>query len=146
MSQIKARGVSRLITLAGMLVAAACSIFAQASSPCQPPITGVAVYDFVPSTQLQSSDFRPLLKSGSAFVIRLRDAENLDVSDFTTQIVPADIMPDPPRITGALEPQPSQLAEPYFVVGQIARAGNGFLLSVQLKRSADSSTLDEIKT
>ena len=120
--------------------------FAQTSAQCQPPETDVAVYDFVPEARLQNGDFRPLMKTETAFLQKLREAENFNVSDYTTPILPADIQPEPPPLSGDLQPPPPQIHEPYFFVGQITKSGGGFLLAVQLKKSADGSLLNEVKT
>ena len=120
--------------------------FAQNSAPCQPPEIDVAVYNFVPEAKLQTGDFRPLMKSETAFIEKLRFAENISVSDYTTQILSAEIQPEPPPISGELQPPPNQLQETYFIVGQLTKTANGFLLSVQLKKSSDSSLLNEVKT
>ncbi len=137
---------SLIAVLCGLLLFADFEAAAQASSPCQPPVNAAAVYNFVPDPQLQAGDFRPLMKTETAFIQKLRDAENLDVTDFTTQILPADIQPELPRITGELDPAPAQIQEPYFFTGQITKAGGGFLLTVQLKKSSNSSLLNEVKT
>ncbi|RYX86847.1 hypothetical protein EON83_01300 [bacterium] len=79
-------------------------------------------------------------------MLKLRDAENFDVDDYTTQILPAEIQPEAPPISGELQPPPKQLPDAYFFVGQITKVGDGFLLSVQLKKCADSSLLKEVKT
>ncbi len=120
------------------------SIFAQAA-PCQPPDTAAAVYDLVPDAALQTRDFRPLMRSETAFVEKLREQPGLDITDLTTQLPPADIRPEPLRITGEMAPPPSQIPEPYFFTGRITKSENGLLLTVQLKKSADSSLLNEVK-
>lgn len=126
----------------GMTVA----VFAQNSSPCQPPEIDAAVYNFVPEVKLQTGDFRLLMKSETAFVQKLREAETFNVTDFTTPILSADIQPEPPPISPDLQPPPAQIQEPYFFVGQITKTNNGFLLTVQLKKSSDSSLSNEVKT
>ena len=86
------------------------------------------------------------MKSETGFIQKLREAENFEVTDLTTQILPPEIMPDPPRISSELQPPPAQLQEPYFFIGQITKTASGFQLAVQLKKSSDSSLLDEVKT
>lgn len=145
MSRVTFCKVLRFFILAVILSVGATANKSQ-QPPCQPSPTSVAVYDFTPESRLQTGDFRPLMKSESAFVAKLRDAENIDVTDYTTAILPAEIQPDPPPISGNLDPSPSQIPEPYFFTGQITKSGSGFLLTVQLKKSADSSLLNEVKT
>ncbi|MGI8467461.1 MAG: hypothetical protein ACR2N3_03330 [Pyrinomonadaceae bacterium] len=108
-----------------------CISSAQNSPQCQPPETDVAVYDFVPEQQLQTGDFRALMKTETVFVQKLREAESFNVSDFTMPIPSADIQPEPPQISGNLELPPAQIQESYFFVGQITKTGSGFLLAVQ---------------
>lgn len=146
MSNKTLRTIGHFFVLAIVSVAAASSLFAQAASPCQPPVTAAAVYDLVPDAQLQTSDFRPLMKTETAFIQKLRESENLDVTDLTTPILPADIQPEPPKISGDLEPPPAQIHDAYFFTGRITKTSGGFLLTVQLKKSADSSLLNEVKT
>lgn len=146
MSSKPIRRVGKLIVLVTISIFATAMAFAQAFAPCQPPDIAVAVYNFVPESRLQSGDFRPLMPTETAFVQKLRETANIDVSDYTTAILPADIQPDPPLINGDLDPVPANIPEPYFFTGQITKTGSGFLLTVQLKRSADSSLLDEVKT
>jgi hypothetical protein len=133
------RGILFLLFLPGVLTA-------QTPAPCQPPETDAAAYNFVPEERLQTGDFRPLMKTETAFLQKLREAESLNVSDFTTPIPPADIQPDMPKISGELDPPPAQIPEPYFFVGQITKTANGLLLTVQLKKSVDGALLNEVKT
>jgi hypothetical protein len=121
-------------------------VSAQAAAPCQPPDIAAAVYDIVPDASLQTGDFRPLMKTETAFIAKLREQPDLDATDLTTPILPADIQPEPPRITGKMDPPSSQLNEPYFFSGQITKIGAGFLLTVQLKKSPDGTLLNETKT
>ena len=116
------------------------------NSPCQPQDISAAVYNIVPEDRLQTGDFRPLMKTETAFVEKMRDAQNIDITDLTTQVLPPEMMPDPPRITSEMTPLPSQLPDTYFFTGQITKTGSGFLLDVQLKKSSDSSLLDDVKT
>ncbi len=146
MSSKTNRPIGNFLVFISISILATAGAFGQASAPCQPPDIGVAVYNFVPEPQLQNGDFRPLMTTETAFVQKLRETANLDVSDYTTAILPADIQPDPPPITGALDPVPSTIPEPYFFTGQIAKTTSGFLLTVQLKKSSDNSLLNEVKT
>lgn len=130
----------------GLIFLANSRAAAQNLALCQPPEISAAVYNFVPEKDLQTGDFCPLMKSETAFVLKLRDAESFDISDYTTQILPAEIAPETPPISGELAPLPTQIPDPYFFVGQITKTANGFLLSVQLKKSSDSSLLNEVKT
>ena len=108
------RAFSLIAVFSGLTLCVGLGAFAQAPAPCQPPVTEVVVYDFVPEAQLQSTDFRPLMKSETGFIQKLREADNFEVTDLTTQILPPEIVPDPPRISSELQPPPAQLQEPYF--------------------------------
>lgn len=143
---IATRTFSLIIFMLGATLFAVLGVTAQVPATCQPPVLAAGVYNFVPDPQLQTGDFRALLKTETAFIQKLRDSEILDVTDLTTQIPPAEIQPEPPPITGDLDPTPAQIPEPYFFTGQITKASDGILLTVQLRRSADSSTLTEVKT
>jgi hypothetical protein len=118
---------------------------AQSPSKCEPAESDVAVYDFVPEPQLQLIDFLPLMKTESAFLTKMREAENINVTDYTTNL-PDAAESGRPQISGNLMPPPAQISEPYFFAGQITKTASGFLLAVQLKKSADSSLLNEVKT
>src|SRR4051812_44749833 len=68
------------------------------TSGCQPPDIEVAAYDFVPDAQLQETDFRPLMKTETSFVENLRQTSNISLTDYPTQILPPEIMSEPPHI------------------------------------------------
>ncbi len=138
--------MNRILSAGFFILTALTAVFAQNSSPCQPPEIDAAVYNFVPEAKLQTGDFRPLMKTETAFVEKMRLAENISLTDYTTQLLPAEIQPEPPPISSELQPPPAQIQETYFFVGQITKTANGFLLSVQLKKSADSTLLNEVKT
>ncbi len=136
----------KFVFICGLMFLVNFKASAQKASQCSPPDIAVALYNFVPEAQLQNSDFRPLMKTESGFLNTLQQATNIDLSDYTTPILPADIQPDLPRITSDLDPSPKQIPESYFFTGQITRSGNGFLLTVELKKCSDESLLNTIKT
>ena len=138
--------LENLLWLFVLITAISFSALGQNSSPCQPPDIAVAAYNFVPESPLQTGDFRPLMKTESAFLESVREVPNINLSDYTTQILPADIQPELPPITENFQPPPSQIQDTYFFTGQITKTGSGFLLSVQLKKSADGTILNEVKT
>ncbi|MEP7075991.1 MAG: hypothetical protein ABI878_09280 [Acidobacteriota bacterium] len=116
------------------------------NSPCQPPEVGVAVYDLVPDQRLQTGEFRPLMKTESGFLAILQETPNISVTDLTTPILPPEIMPESAHISGEMQPPPSQLPDPYFFTGQITKLGEGFLLTVQLRKASNTSLINEVKT
>ena len=86
------------------------------------------------------------MKSETTFIDVLRSSASFSVSDYTTKILPPEIMPDPPRITGELTPPPTQTPILYFFTGDIKKTGDSFLLTVHLKKPDTGAVLKTVQT
>lgn len=137
--------MQRILTIGLFIVTAISAIFAQTPSDCNSNQDDniAAVYNFVPENALQS-DFRRLSKTEKSFINALRQTPDIFVEDHTTQILSEEMMPELPPISNQIVPPPAESGANFYFNGKIAKTNDGFLLTVDLKKSADNSLLNEV--
>jgi hypothetical protein len=140
------RGLFRIAAFCLFITIAAFNAMAQTTAQCAPQKSDAAVYNFVPEPSLQVGEFRPLLKTETGFIQTIEASPSLTVTDLTTPILPPEIMPDPPRITGDLVPPATPPFVQFFFTGQIKKVGSGFVLIVQLKKVDGGALIHEEQT
>lgn len=105
----------------------------------------VAVYNFVPDDAVKAANLRELLKSSDSFTQTLEADQSLRVLDNRVQVMPEELGVDLPQITDALNPPPVNSGAAYYFTGKISKESGGFLLTVALKNSKNSTLINEQK-